>query len=48
MTWKLSAAGLAASAGLYFVNHRVGAAALLVTLVGLFVAAVFGDTSSTR
>jgi hypothetical protein len=48
VTWKLSAAGLAASAGLYFVNHRLGAALLLVTLVGLFVAAVFGDTSSTR
>jgi hypothetical protein len=48
MTWKLSAAGLAASAGLYFVNHRVGAAMLLATLVGFFVAVVFGDTSSTR
>ena len=48
MTWKLSAAGLAASAGLYFVNHRVGAALLLVTMVGVFLAAVFGDTGSTR
>lgn len=48
MTWKLSAAGLVASAGLYFVNHRVGAAVLLVTMVGFFVAMVFGDTSSTR
>ncbi len=48
MAWKLSAAGFAASAGLYFVNHRVGAAALLATVVGLFIAAVFGDTSSPR
>lgn len=48
MTWKLSAAGLAASAGLYFLNHRIGGAALLVTLVGVFIAAVFGETGSTR
>ena len=48
MTWKLSAAGLAAAGGLYFLNHRVGAAMLLVTLVGVFIAAVFGDTGSTR
>jgi len=48
MTWKLSAAGLVASAGLYFLNHRIGGAVLLVTLVGVFIAAVFGDTGSTR
>lgn len=48
MTWKLPAAGFATSAGLYFVNHRVGAAMLLITMVGIFIAAVFGDTSSTR
>jgi hypothetical protein len=48
MTWKLSAAGLAASAGLYFLNHRIGGAVLLVTLVGVFIAAVFGETGSTR
>jgi len=48
MTWKLSAAGLAATAGIYFFNHRIGAAMLLVTLVGVFIAAVFGDTGSTR
>lgn len=48
MTWKLPALGLAGSAGLYFLNHRIGAAMLLVTMVGIFLAAVFGDTSSTR
>jgi len=36
------------AAGLYFLNHRIGAAMLLVTLVGVFIAAVFGGTSSTR
>jgi hypothetical protein len=48
VTWKLPALGFAGSAGLYFVNHRVGAAMLLLTVVGVFLAAVFGDTSSTR
>lgn len=47
-TWKLPAAGLAAAAGLYFVNHRLGAGMLLGTFFAVFIAAVFGDTGSTR
>lgn len=44
MTWKLPALGLAGSAGLYLINHRVGAAMLLLTMAGVFLAAVFGST----
>lgn len=48
MSWKLPVFGLVGSAGLYALNHRLGGAALVTTMIAVFLAAVFGDTSSTR
>lgn len=48
MNWKLPVFGLVGSAGLYALNHRLGGAALVATMVAVFLVAVFGDTSSTR
>ncbi len=48
MSWKLPVFGLVGSAGLYVLNHRLGGAALVATMIAVFLAAVFGDTSSPR
>ena len=43
--WKILLLALALSGGLLLVDHRLGAAAVLITIIAAFVALVFRDTA---
>lgn len=46
--WKLLFVGGGLSAGLYFVDHRLTGVGVVLSVLALFLAAVFGDSGMNR